>query len=165
MKAIVVYESHWGNTATIARAIAEGIGSSARALPTDEASAATVAEADLIVAGAPVLGFSLPTDAMIKQIEVDAGKAPTPPDVAHPSMRSWLDGLPAGHGRSAVFETRIWWSPGGATGTIGGELAKAGYEPVAKPRKFVVKGKFGPLREGEIERAQAWGAELARAMA
>ena len=26
MKAIVVYESHWGNTASVARAIAEGLG-------------------------------------------------------------------------------------------------------------------------------------------
>ena len=32
MKAIVVYESLWGNTAAIARAIAEGIGPEARAL-------------------------------------------------------------------------------------------------------------------------------------
>jgi flavodoxin len=34
MKAIVVYESLWGNTAAIARAIAEGIGLEARALST-----------------------------------------------------------------------------------------------------------------------------------
>jgi flavodoxin len=31
MKAIVVYESLWGNTAAIARAIAEGIGPEVRA--------------------------------------------------------------------------------------------------------------------------------------
>jgi flavodoxin len=30
MKAVVVYESLWGNTAAIARAIAEGIGPGAR---------------------------------------------------------------------------------------------------------------------------------------
>jgi len=30
MKAVVVYESFWGNTAAIARSIAEGIGSGAR---------------------------------------------------------------------------------------------------------------------------------------
>ncbi len=32
MKAIVVYGSHWGNTAAIARAIAEGIGPGMRDL-------------------------------------------------------------------------------------------------------------------------------------
>ena len=30
MQVIVVYESHWGNTAAIARAIAEGIGAGGR---------------------------------------------------------------------------------------------------------------------------------------
>ena len=52
MKAIVVYESLWGNTAAIARAIAEGIGPQAQALPTDQATSAVIADADLIVAGA-----------------------------------------------------------------------------------------------------------------
>ena len=38
MKAVVVYESHWGNTAAVARAVAEGLGHGARALTTDEAT-------------------------------------------------------------------------------------------------------------------------------
>jgi flavodoxin len=62
MKAIVVYESLWGNTAAIARAIAEGLGPEAQALSTAEASGAAIANADLVVAGAPVLAFKLPTD-------------------------------------------------------------------------------------------------------
>ena len=32
----------------------------------------------------------------------------------------------------------------------------------AKAEKFVVKDKYGPLREGELERARQWGKELAR---
>ncbi|MBE2235763.1 MAG: hypothetical protein IAE85_19885 [Anaerolinea sp.] len=52
MKAIVVFESHWGNTAAVARAIAEGIGPEARALSTTEATGAALAGVDLIVAGA-----------------------------------------------------------------------------------------------------------------
>ena len=51
MKAFVVYESLWGNTAAIARAIADGLGPGAVALTTDEAGAETVENADLIVAG------------------------------------------------------------------------------------------------------------------
>jgi len=50
MKAIVVYESLWGSTAAIARAIAEGIGPEAQALSTAEAAADVVASADLVVA-------------------------------------------------------------------------------------------------------------------
>lgn len=62
MKAIIVYQSLWGNTAAIARAIAAGIGPDARSLSTTEASGEAIAHADLIVAGAPVLGFTLPSD-------------------------------------------------------------------------------------------------------
>ena len=165
MKAIVVYESLWGNTAAVARAIAEGIGPEALALSTAEASGVAAADADLIVAGAPVLAFGLPSDKMRESIGADPGKAPAPPDLSHPSMRSWLDALPKGQGRSAAFETRIWWSPGGATAAIARGLEHSGYRPIAKAKRFIVKGAYGPLRDGELERARLWGAELAQAMA
>ena len=74
-KAIVVFESHWGNTAAIARAIAEGIGAEAQALSTAEATGAVVAGADLIVAGSPLLGFALPTEGMLKGMAGGAGEA------------------------------------------------------------------------------------------
>ena len=160
MNAVVVYESHWGNTAAIARAVAEGLGPEARVLTTDEASAAAIADADLIVAGAPVIAFRLASDKMRDSMASDPGKAPSPPDLAHPSMRSWLRGLPQGDARSAAFETRIWWSPRGATGDIERGLRSAGYRPLAKAAKFVVEGSYGPLRDGELERAREWGAEL-----
>jgi len=53
------------------------------------------------------------------------------------------------------------WSPGGATGAIDRGLEAAGYRSVGKGRRFVVKGKYGPLRDGEIELAREWGAQLA----
>jgi hypothetical protein len=164
MHAIVVYESHWGNTAAIARAIAEGIGPEARALSTAEATGEAIANLDLIVAGAPLLGFSLPTESMLKGLTSNAGRDPTPPDLSHPSMRAWLDALPQGSGRAAAFETRIWWSPGSAAKAILGKLEALGYRPVAKAQRFIVQGKYGPLRDGESERAKAWGAELAQAI-
>lgn len=123
MKAVVVYESLWGNTAAIAQAVAEGLG--------DGAGAATP-------------------------------KPPKPADLSHPSMRSWLAALPAGKGRSAAFETRIWWSPGSAAKTILTGLEAAGFAPLER-EKFLVTGRYGPLKDGEIERARAWGARLARA--
>lgn len=165
MKAFVVYESLWGNTAAIAHAIAEGIGPGAEALTTDAAPAAKVADADLIIAGAPVLGFSLPTDQMRDSVARSEAGAPTPPDLSHPSLRSWLESLPRGHGQAAAFETRIWWSPRGATGDIEHGLERAGYHCAAKAQKFVVKDKYGPLREGELDRARRWGRELAQAVA
>jgi hypothetical protein len=160
MHAIVVYESVWGNTAAVARAIAEGLGDGTRACATDEVAPETVAKADLIVAGAPVFGFALPTDQMRESIRRSESNA----DLSHPSLRSWLERLPAGNGQSAAFETRIWWSPRGATGTIEDSLTAHGYPPVAKAAKFVVRGKEGPLRDGELERAKAWGRALREAI-
>jgi len=164
MKAVVVYESHWGNTAAVARSIASGLGSETPALATDEATASVIADADLIVAGAPVIAFRLATDSMRKRIADGAPEAPSRPDLGHPSMRDWLDQMPVGNGRAAAFETRLRWSPGGATGAIERRLRAAGYRPVANGHKFVVTGSYGPLRDGELEAARAWGRALAQAL-
>ena len=100
MKAIVVYESLWGNTAAVARAIAEGIGPGTRALSTAEASPAALDGVELLVAGAPLLGFTLPTEAMLKSI--GAGSNLVTPDLSQPSMRTWVDGLPRGSAHVAA---------------------------------------------------------------
>ena len=86
-------------------------------------------------------------------------------------MRSWLVSLPkagvSGGGggreaavRAAAFETGFKLSPGGSAGKILKMLAEMGYEPVAKKQRFLVKGSYGPVKEGELDRAKAWGAEL-----
>jgi len=162
MKAIVVYESLWGNTAAIARAIADGIGPEASALSTSQASGEAMAGVDVIVAGAPVLAFRLPIEQMRKSIGKDPKHSNRPPDLSQPSLRSWLAALPKGSGRSAAFETGFKRSPGSATGAIAKSLKRAGYQPVAKDERFIVTGTYGPLADGEVERAKAWGAGLAR---
>lgn len=43
-------------------------------------------------------------------------------------------------------------------------LRARGYAALDKAQKFIVEGKYGPLRAGELERAKAWGAALAQAM-
>ena len=161
MRAIVVYESHWGNTAAVAREIAAGIGDEARALTTGEATAAVVAEAELIVVGAPLIGFRLPTEDVVRGLAAE--RSPEPADLSQPTMRAWLAALPEGNARAAAFETRIWWSLGSAATAILEGLERAGYRSIARPQKFIVKGRYGPLREGELEKAKAWGAELAQA--
>jgi len=165
MKSVVVYESLWGNTAAVARAIAQGLGPEARALSTAEADATALAGAGLIVAGAPVLGFKLPTEKMRESVRRTPGKAPAPPDLSHPAMRTWLEALPPGTGRAAAFDTQVRGPFGSAGPEIAAALERAGYAPLAKPAAFTVKGKFGPLKDGELERARQWGAELAAALA
>jgi hypothetical protein len=163
MKAVVVYESHWGNTAEIARAIGTGLGPETPVLTTDEAVGPVVTDADLIVAGAPVMVFGLPSEKVLGALANGNAKAPSPPDLSHPSLRSWIAGLPFGTGRAAAFETGLKWSPGGATGAIERGLEAAGHRRLAQGRRFLVKGQFGPLRDGQLEAAHQWGAELAAA--
>lgn len=92
MKAVVVYESLWGNTAAIAR---EVLGPEARAMSIAEASSEAIADADLIVAGAPVHSLSLPTDKSREWARTGAlGPGGAPPDLSHPKMRTWLEKLP-----------------------------------------------------------------------
>ena len=162
MNAIVVFESLWGNTAAVAKAIAEGIGPGAVALSTAQALPDLVASADLLVAGSPLFAFRLPTDAIRDGIRKKASSFPAPPDFSHPSLRSWLETLPPGHARCAAFETRIWWSPGGAAGTIAKSLKALGHSPLCRPRRFRVVGMYGPLKPGELDCARLWGQRLAR---
>ena len=161
MKAIVVYESLWGNTAAVAHAIAEGLGPEAHAMSTAGATKEAIAGADLIVAGSPLFAFQLPTDKIRTTIGAKAATFPKPPDLSHPPLRAWLETVPAGTGRAAAFETRIWWSPGGATGAILKALKKVGYAS-AGSKRFKVAGMTGPLKAGEAERARQWGEHLVR---
>jgi len=162
MKAVVVYESLWGNTAAIAQAIAEGIGTETQALSTAEATPEALQGVDLIVGGSPLFAMRLPTDEMRENIRSKTDTFPAPPDLSAPSMRDWLESVPTGQGRCAAFETRIWWSPGSAAKAIQNSLQKAGYAPIARPQRFRVTGMTGPLKKGELERARKWGARLAR---
>ncbi len=161
MKALVVYESHWGNTAAIARAVAEGIGPDTAVLSTAEADPGSVPQLDLLVVGAPVIGFRLATDQMYANMR--GGKA-DPPDLSHPPAGTWLRTVPAGKTAVAAFDTRVRGPFGKAAPAILHILDKAGYRMVAEPHSFVVKGSQGPLRDGELDRAREWGRELAASL-
>ncbi len=172
MKAVVVYESLWGSTAAIAHAIADGIGWGATAMSTAEATLTAIENAELIVAGAPVHSLNLPTETTREWARTGAlGPGGAPPNLSHPMMRNWLASLPKGHGCSAAFDTRVkGWYGRGAAEKIAKALRAAGYHPIARARGFYVTGHpwkpttDGVLREGETDRARAWGAELAQAM-
>ncbi len=161
MRAVVVYESLWGNTAAVAQAIAGALGPDAVALNTADASPDRIAGADLIVAGAPVFAFQLSTERVRDDIrDHPQPGAPTPPDLTAPSLRSWISSLPDGSTLVAGFDTRVRGPFGKGSPTILRELQAKGYRPLTRPEGFIVQGKYGPLRPGEIERAAQWGERL-----
>jgi len=166
--ALVVHESMFGNTATIARAITRGLtaaGVSVTAVNVGTSNPAEVADHDLVVLGAPTHAFSLSRPST----RADAHKQGATAVADAPGMREWLAGLPepTGGPRFAVFDTRVTkvsklpFSAGRAEARL---LRRAGYHLMAQPRGFTVADVCGPLESGEEERAEQWGRALGRAV-
>jgi flavodoxin len=152
MKALVIYDSVFGNTEKIARSIAAALG--APAIPVTQADAGQLRSLDLLVVGSPTRGFR-PTEGISKL----------------------LNSLPKNHlagVRVAAFDTRIVLETidskalrflvdkgGYAASTIAKVLEKKGGHLVAPGEGFYVTGEQGPLKDGELERAAAWAGKLA----
>ena len=167
MDAIVVYESVFGNTRAIAEAVAEGLGS-VLVLPVHEA-AKRDPTVDLLVVGGPTHMHGLSTTRSRRLAaegsHEDGASHVEPGATKEPGMRSWLRELPPTvAARAAAFDTRLDKSPwltGVAARGIARRLRRHGLEVVAT-ESFVVEDSEGPLEEGELDRARAWGSELAR---
>jgi flavodoxin len=163
MSTIVVYESVYGNTHEIAKAIAEGLGP-ATLVSVREAVERGVEPGDLIVIGGPTHIRGLATRRTRKAALEDGKPHHLDPSAAdEPSLKSWLDSLSPRAGRkAAAFDTRInkaRWITGTAARGIARRLRRHGVEVVAT-ESFLVAGGEGPLVDGELERARAWGEEL-----
>ena len=140
MKALIVYDSVYGNTEKIARAIAEAITPSGevKVVRAGEANPSELASIDLLIVGSPT----------------HAGR-PTP------AIQNLLNKVPKLQGINvAAFDTRIPTKLvrvfGYAAGRIANNLKKKGSTLIASPEGFFVTGGQGPLKEGELERAAAW---------
>lgn len=159
MKAVVLYESLFGNTEAVATAIAHGVGPIGEVTLAQfgEASEGMAEGADLLVLGGPTHGWSMSRPA--------SRKNPEAPGFAV-GAREWLEGLQKAPGKKAgVFDTRFdkpRWLTGSAALRIARRLKGSGYRLVLPPESFFVQHTEGPLREGEEDRARRWGAELAR---
>jgi len=140
MNAIVVYDSTYGNTEKIAKAIGAAIGGAAKVARIAESNAAALGKAELLVVASPTMG-GRPTEAML----------------------SFLKHIPADSLKNvkvAAVDTRLrakWVKIFGyAAEKIAVRLAKCGGSPVAPPEGFLVVGAKGPLVDQELERAAAW---------
>jgi len=168
MKAVVVYESLYGNTAAIAAAVADGLREEAEValLRVDEADSRALRGAELLVVGGPTHVHGLSSRRSYQGAADDArrhGPGHPQPRLNGPPLRDWLTRLlPAERCVAAAFDTRIdkpRLLTGSAARGIARRLRALGYAPVAT-ESFTVEGTAGPLLPEELERARAWGARL-----
>ncbi|HEX8975465.1 MAG TPA: flavodoxin domain-containing protein [Solirubrobacteraceae bacterium] len=168
MKAVVVYESMYGNTRAVAEAVAEGLGGAA-VLPVHEAG--DTPQVDLLIVGGPTHMHALSTRRS-RQIAADAvhedGEGSVEPGATEePGLRTWLRDLARTGGTpAAAFDTRLDrspWMTGAASRAIAKRLTRRGYS-VLETASFLVEDSEGPLEAGELDRARDWGAQLARSM-
>jgi len=166
MRALVVYESMYGNTRAIAISIAAGLGTrlEVTVAPVTRATPELVAAADLVVAGGPThmhgMSTAVSRRAAAQAADKEGSGLVMDPDADSPGMRGWLSGVSAGHGMAVAFDTRLHGSPlltGRASRGISTLLERHGYRLLTAPESFFVS-KQGTLLEGEAERASAWGA-------
>jgi flavodoxin I len=158
MKALVIFDSFFGNTEKIARAVAGGMAQSAEVNATrvGDLPADHLAGVELLVVGSPTRGFR-----------------------ASPLIKEYLKNLPKGSlqgVRVAAFDTGFSAQKvkeinnfvlnllvpifGYAAKPISSQLVSKGGALACDPQGFFVRESEGPLEDGELERAAEWGRRL-----
>ncbi|MFA6588456.1 MAG: flavodoxin family protein [Patescibacteria group bacterium] len=148
MKTLIIYDSQFGNTEKIAQAIGSAFGDEARVVRPTEVKLDELKNVNLLIVGSPT-----------------QGGRPTP------ALQKFLDDIPSDGLKGikvATFDTRfllkdqnfalrmLMKTIGYAADKIIKILVAKGGQQVMPPEGFIVKGKEGPLAEGEMERADEW---------
>jgi len=150
MKILVIYDSAFGNTEIVAKAIA-GVGSqvgSIKLLLVGEVTATDLRSVDVLIVGSPTQG-GMPTKATQEYLHALASKSLVGIKIAAFDTRFAIS--EHGIGLKVLMRTIGFAAPRIAT-----ILKQKGGEQVVKPEGFLVDNKEGPLKDGEIERAESW---------
>lgn len=144
MKTLVIYDTLYGYTEKIARAIGVAADGEVKVVKVGEAVADEVAAYDFIFVGSPTQG----------------GRHTK-------AMQAFLNALPVEalkNKKAAAFDTRMksWWVKvfGWAANHIADVLKEKGASVVAPGEGFLVKSGKGPLVDGEEKRAGTWAKSL-----
>jgi hypothetical protein len=163
-RALVVFESMFGNTQKVAEAVAEGLSSR---MPTDLLEVGTAPDVladdvDLLVVGGPTHAFGMSRPRTREDATRQAGGHVVS---ERTGLREWLASLErmSGNVAAAAFDTRIDKPrvPGSAARGAERRLRKLGFRIAAPSQSFYVTGVAGPLVDEETERARGWGRILA----
>jgi hypothetical protein len=171
MIAVVVFESMFGNTAKIAKAIAAGVGSAlgpdsdVTVVEVGKAPAAIPDDVGLLIVGGPTHAFGMSRPGTRDDARRRVGDQLVSQGIG---LREWLDtfGTDGGGLLTATFDTRIEkvrHLPGSAAKGAAKALRRRGFRPVVTAQSFYVADTEGPLVLGEPERARRWGNEIGEA--
>jgi hypothetical protein len=166
MRALVVYESMFGNTEAVAQAIAGGILESMGVELVEVGGAPAVVPQDvtLLVVGGPTHAFGMSRPAS----RLEAARHVSAVISLERGIREWLEDLPVRTTATlaTVFDTRaLSRVTGSAARAASRRLDRLDYPLVAPPESFRVTRVAGPLVDGELDRARAWGKALGAAVA
>jgi len=156
LKALIIYDSRFGNTEKVARAIGEATTplGEAKVVQVGEANPLELSSIDFLIVGSPT----------------HAGGATR-------AIKEFLRKIPANaleNVRVASFDTRFSAKDKGigirimlgifryAAGRIATILEYKGGYLATEPEGFIVEGNEGPLKKGELERAAIWAKEITK---
>ena len=173
MRALVVYESMFGNTREIAEAVAAGLTGTCEEVvvaAVGQVTSEQVAAADLLVVGGPTHAHGMSSAQSRKgapdYVAKSHGELALEPGFEGPGLRDWFASLPPGSGPAAAFDTRVHGPElltGHASKGISDRLRRHGYSVVVDPESFLV-GKANRLLPGETERATTWARTVAASL-
>ncbi len=170
MKALVIYESMYGNTHLIADAIAGGLRSTfeTTVVPVHDVGSELLDHVDLIVVGGPTHVHGMSRTSTRKAAVEAAGKPGSDlvldidTERQAQGLRERFDSLSRVDVSAAAFDTRAD-APAAFTGRaskgIARELRQHGATVVSAPESFFVT-KDNRLLPNEENRAHEWGAQL-----
>lgn len=170
MRAVVVYESMYGNTDQIAHAVGKGLETrfDVTVVPVEEATKELIDHADLVVVGGPTHAHSMSREST-RKAAVEAAQKPDSeltldPDAEGPGLRDWFEDMGKRTANAAAFDTRLHLAAaltGRASKGISKRLRHHGYREIVPPESFFVT-KETHLEPDEETRAVAWGETLAK---
>ena len=155
MNALIVYDSFFGNTEKIAQAIGQALGlkGNVATLRFNEVTAEAMKELDYLIVGSPTRAFKA-SEGITKFLKDIPNEGIMNVKVAAFDTRVSIEDV---NNRFLTTMVKLF---GYAAEPIAKRLQKKGGIQVSTPEGFIVNGTEGPLKEGELERAAAWGKQI-----
>ena len=155
MKALVIYDSVFGNTKEIAMAIGNALNhfGETEILNIEEINNSTLTDIDVLLVGSPTRQFNA-TKKIMDFINSLPSKSLKGIHVSAFDTRISVDDI---NSKFLNFMVKIF---GYAAEPIAKKLVKKGGKLIVPPAGFFVNGNEGPLKDGEIKRAVEWAKKV-----